>query len=436
MKEGNPKSSSLEHRPKSGGVTRGRKAYMQKMERPVGEDMRHAAGETAGIGGITDRSEAEKSRDKYFSLYDFSPSGYVTLDKEGVILEANLTFANMLGVERFRLLSRPLALFLEKSYWDILYFHREKAFSSKKREWCEVQFKKMNGEKFFAQLQTIAVKDQKENYTLSLSAIMDITERKAMEDSLRVAFRELQEIFQVSGDGLLALDENLNILRMNDVFAEVANIKSGKVIGKHYKDVIHEPLYPRIGRAVNEITQGAEYYQTEVEQTSEGGRLAIYRFRAHPFWDNDNHLAGMLIALRNVTEQMEIREAISREQKTLSFILENIDQGVITMDDEGYIIHMNSAAEKYTGIPRKEAVGGHVSDVITLAKERTDYTCVRCLQELANGIVEFREHAPCGKNIFMVCRDGNAVRIEPRCAPIMDEKRAITGATMIFKVIE
>jgi PAS domain-containing protein len=39
---------------------------------------------------------ADSAIEKYRELYDFSPSGYFTIDREGVIIEANRTSAEML----------------------------------------------------------------------------------------------------------------------------------------------------------------------------------------------------------------------------------------------------------------------------------------------------------------------------------------------------
>ena len=53
--------------------------------------------------------ELEASRAKYVDLYDMAPVGYFTLGEPGLILEANLTAARLLGVARGALVKQPLS---------------------------------------------------------------------------------------------------------------------------------------------------------------------------------------------------------------------------------------------------------------------------------------------------------------------------------------
>ena len=46
------------------------------------------------------QEELQASREQYFELYDIAPVGYFSLSEAGIILEANLTGANMLGCYR------------------------------------------------------------------------------------------------------------------------------------------------------------------------------------------------------------------------------------------------------------------------------------------------------------------------------------------------
>jgi len=56
------------------------------------------------------QQKLEKSQSKYVDLYDFAPIGYFSFDKDGTILEVNLTGAQLLGIARRRLLKKTLLL--------------------------------------------------------------------------------------------------------------------------------------------------------------------------------------------------------------------------------------------------------------------------------------------------------------------------------------
>jgi len=67
------------------------------------------------------QQELEAQRDKYSDLYDFAPVGYFTISDKGTVLEANLTGASMLGVERQNLKGEPFPKFITKDMADSFY---------------------------------------------------------------------------------------------------------------------------------------------------------------------------------------------------------------------------------------------------------------------------------------------------------------------------
>ncbi|MCK5836528.1 MAG: PAS domain S-box protein, partial [Desulfobacula sp.] len=62
-----------------------------------------------------------------------------------------------------------------------------------------------------------------------------------------------------------------------------------------------------------------------------------------------------------MTEKKPISDILS--QTATEIILESISDGVFTVDHEWKIMSFNHAAEKITGISRKEAIGRHCWNV-------------------------------------------------------------------------
>ena len=63
----------------------------------------------------TIRDELEVSKSRYSELYNFAPTGYLTLDRRGRITQSNLTAASMLSTERDQLTNQTFATYLVES---------------------------------------------------------------------------------------------------------------------------------------------------------------------------------------------------------------------------------------------------------------------------------------------------------------------------------
>ena len=68
---------------------------------------------------------------KYTELYDFAPSGYFTLSKDGEIIELNLRGASMLGKERDHLQNSQFGFFVTNNTKPIFNKFLESVFNSK-----------------------------------------------------------------------------------------------------------------------------------------------------------------------------------------------------------------------------------------------------------------------------------------------------------------
>ena len=67
------------------------------------------------------QAELEDSMGRYRELYDFAPVGYVTLDKLGLIHEANLRAATLLNVSREALIGKHIQSFTDQESADALH---------------------------------------------------------------------------------------------------------------------------------------------------------------------------------------------------------------------------------------------------------------------------------------------------------------------------
>ncbi len=123
------------------------------------------------------QEQLEGSRARYFDLYDLAPVGYVTLSQEGMILEANLTFAALLGVIRGVLVKQPLTRFIVREDQDIHYLHRKQLLETGASQPYELRMLRQGRPPFWARAEATTALDD-EGTTICRVVVSDITEHK------------------------------------------------------------------------------------------------------------------------------------------------------------------------------------------------------------------------------------------------------------------
>jgi PAS domain S-box-containing protein len=131
------------------------------------------------------REELEESLEKYTDLYDFAPVGYLSVDESGLILEANLTSAALLGVERSQLVNRSLLVFMSSESRPGFLAFLEKAFSVHLIQECEVLLLKKAGGSFLAGFRATSAVSHERMPRWCRVAFGDITARKEADEARR-----------------------------------------------------------------------------------------------------------------------------------------------------------------------------------------------------------------------------------------------------------
>ena len=147
------------------------------------------------------QTELEASRARYFDLYNMAPVGYITLSEKGLIKEANLTVATLLGVERSQLVNQPLSRFILPEDQDLYYLHQKRLLEAPSagsgqagvtQVW-EMRLIKKDGDPFWTRVEVGAVQ-QVYDGPLWRVIISDITELQQVVAALLESEKGLRKL--------------------------------------------------------------------------------------------------------------------------------------------------------------------------------------------------------------------------------------------------
>ncbi len=120
------------------------------------------------------QEELEVSRARYIDLYDFAPVGYLTVNKAGIILEANHTAAVLLGVLPGTLVKQPFSRFILLEDQDNYYLYNKAGFETTKPQTCKLRLKRRDGSPFWTRLESTTSQESEQGLKVCRLVLIDI----------------------------------------------------------------------------------------------------------------------------------------------------------------------------------------------------------------------------------------------------------------------
>jgi PAS domain S-box-containing protein len=136
--------------------------------------------------------KAKTASDKFTALYDFAPTGYFTLNHQGIIAELNLRGAKILGHERSDLLHRSFQQFISPNSQTIFLHFLKKVLASTCKHFCKVNLSGHDDNPCFVRIEGISSDDQEQCFVTAT----DITEHHQMEEKMQTSETRYQQLLE------------------------------------------------------------------------------------------------------------------------------------------------------------------------------------------------------------------------------------------------
>ncbi|MGH9796462.1 MAG: PAS domain S-box protein [Candidatus Acidiferrales bacterium] len=298
------------------------------------------------IGAAVERRRADEARqeseDRFRYLFEQASIGIVLETMEGKLLHVNPAFCSMLGYtenEMLRLrcaeVTHPEDVAADESFFAELREARRPGYQMEKR------FLKKDGAQIWAHLSVSLLRRNSGHAPLVVAMVEDITGRKAAMEQLRASEVRLQSTLDVIPSQVAILDEAGTIIAVNASW------------GEHFAD--RERPYPHWDVGANFIEEcaatvgvNAEHAQAAAERVqallrsqpqanllrqkcrTAGGAEIWYQVGMARF--EENGAARIVLAYRDVTDVIQTREELAKNQERLLMTQEASHSGTWDWD--------------------------------------------------------------------------------------------------------
>jgi two-component system sensor kinase FixL len=163
----------------------------------------------------------EDSRQRFEDLYEFAPVGYLTLNERGLIQDANLTSATLLGADRKMILGKQFERFVAPEGQGNWRTYFSSALCQGKKLTYELRLQQSDGTVFDGHLD-IQLRTAPDAVRTLRIALTDITERRQAEDALRRSYMLNTAILDAASPEIAVLDSAGVIIAVNQAWQRFA----------------------------------------------------------------------------------------------------------------------------------------------------------------------------------------------------------------------
>jgi PAS domain S-box-containing protein len=298
------------------------------------------------------QAEIEAGRARYFDLYDMAPVGYCTVSEQGLVLEANLTAATLLGTTRSALVMRPLSQFIVKEDQDIYYLQRKQLFETGTAREFELRLIKPDGFHFWAHLTATAAQTE-DGAPLCRMLLSDITARKQAEAKLL----ELKMAVEQSGDGIALAGVDGHIVFVNKAWAEMHGCATEELIGQHL-GVFHTP--EQLENEVNPFNErviATGSNTGEMGHCRKDGTTFITQMAVTVVNDATGTPFRLLAAARDISDRKRAESALRESEERFAQLAEQSRTITWQVDAKGLYTYVSHVVTPVLGYKPEDLIG-------------------------------------------------------------------------------
>jgi len=297
--------------------------------------------------------ELKANEELYRALVETTGTGYVIIDKEGRVLDANPEYIRLTG-------HRILEEIIGKNVleWTAGYEKEKNAEAvkncAKEGYIRNLEIDYMNSAGKVTPVEINATVVQIQGTTKILTLCRDITERKQVEVVLRESEERYRTLAEASPDQIFIIGKDDTMKYANIASLKMFRLPYDQVIGKSRNDLFPPAIADAQGILLQKVFETGKPVRKE----------EIIQFGKQEFWIDTNlvplkdvtgNVSAVLGVSRDITERRRIEEALRGNELRYRSLFDGAAEGILVADiDTKKFLHANPAMYRMLGYSEGE----------------------------------------------------------------------------------
>ena len=284
----------------------------------------------------------------------------VVIHNNGVILETNKEFANMLGYS--------VDEFVGKQFLDLVAAqHRSIVMQMQNsKDLLPFEIELITRNKDLITVEVLGKPIAYKGWDVRVEAIRNINDRKLALLALRQSEERLKAMFSSAAVGIVLVDKNGRYQQVNNTWKRLFGFTDANIEkGVNYLETIHGSCKELSYNNMQKLISGAaQNFQEETKVINKNGRVFWTSLTTAPFKDNQGNIDGFIAIFVDNTEKKEAEEALRASERRLQGIFNNAAVGIGIVDLEGRYIQVNTTWCSMTGYSETELLKISYKDLL------------------------------------------------------------------------
>ncbi|MCG4455357.1 PAS domain S-box protein [Pseudomonas sp. MMS21-TM103] len=203
--------------------------------------------------------------------------------------------------------------------------------------------------------------------------IWDISDRKQIEDELKLSQQLFSSAFNTAPQGMALVSPEGRWLEVNDELCRMLGYSRAQLLAGDFQQITHpEDLAADLENLEALLAGRSNGYQMEKRYLDSQGRTIWVLLSVSLVRDGAGRPVHFVAQIQDFSERVATERAIREREHYLHTLLDNVLDAIISIDEQGIIETFNHAAEKLFGYSLAHVAGRHVS-LLMPEPERSTY---------------------------------------------------------------